>query len=359
MDSSSVEPGPSAARPSASSAGVFKRITATVGPENLSLIIALAILVAVIASQTDSFFLTRNLLNIGQNVSVVGLVAIGVTIVIVSAGLDISVGSIAGVASVVSALIITQFDTEIGSVAGGIAAGAALGLVNAGVITFLRVNPVIATLATFSAFRGLAFLIAPGGRSIGVLDQEFAWLGIGRLFAGETFPGIPVPLVILIGVALIAHFVLRYSVFGRSVYAMGGNPTAARLAGINLTRMKFMMYSASGALAGLAGVIVTARTSSGQPASGTQGLELEAITAVFLGGAILAGGKGTIAGTMLAVILIGTLSNGMNLMGIPTFYQLVAKGLLLIIAVAIGQWRMVRSERLQARAIASTSVEKK
>jgi len=351
MHSSSAEPGN---RQAERTPGALKRITNAVGAENLSLIIALAILVALIASQTDAFFQTRNLLNIGQNISVVGLVAIGVTIVIVSAGLDISVGSIAGVASVVSALIITQFDTEIGSVAGGIAAGAALGLVNAAVITFLRVNPVIATLATFSAFRGLAFLIAPGGRSIGVLDQEFTWLGVGRLFTGEEFPGVPVPLVILVGVAIIAHFVLRYSVFGRSVYAMGGNPTAARLAGINLTRMKFMMYSASGALAGLAGVIVTARTSSGQPASGTQGLELEAITAVFLGGAILAGGKGTIAGTMLAVLLIGTLSNGMNLMGIATFYQLVAKGLLLIIAVAIGQWRMVRAERMQARAIAST-----
>lgn len=351
MASSSVDPG---RRPAERAPGALKRITNAVGAENLSLIIALAILVALIASQTDAFFQTRNLLNIGQNISVVGLVAIGVTIVIVSAGLDISVGSIAGVASVVSALIITQYGTEIGSVAGGIAAGAALGLVNAAVITFLRVNPVIATLATFSAFRGLAFLIAPGGRSIGVLDPEFVWLGVGRLFAGENFPGIPVPLVILVGVAIIAHFVLRYSVFGRSVYAMGGNPTAARLAGINLTRMKFMMYSASGALAGLAGVIVTARTSSGQPASGTQGLELEAITAVFLGGAILAGGKGTIAGTMLAVLLIGTLSNGMNLMGIATFYQLVAKGLLLIIAVAIGQWRMVRAERMQARAIAST-----
>ena len=351
MDSSSAEPG---RRPAPRAPGALKRMTNAVGAENLSLIIALAILVALIASQTDAFFQTRNLLNIGQNISVVGLVEIGVTIVIVSAGLDISVGSIAGVASVVSALIITQYGTEIGSVAGGIAAGAALGLVNAAVITFLRVNPVIATLATFSAFRGLAFLIAPGGRSIGVLDPEFVWLGVGRLFAGENVPGIPVPLVILVGVAIIAHFVLRYSVFGRSVYAMGGNPTAARLAGINLTRMKFMMYSASGALAGLAGVIVTARTSSGQPASGTQGLELEAITAVFLGGAILAGGKGTIAGTMLAVVLIGTLSNGMNLMGIATFYQLVAKGLLLIIAVAIGQWRMVRAERMQARAIAST-----
>ena len=358
MDSEAANAGRRVEHAGEPSPSLLKRITNIVGAENLSLILALVILVALIGSQTEHFFSARNLLNIGQNISVVGLVAIGVTIVIVSAGLDISVGSIAGVASVVSAIMVTTVGTVFGGVVMGVTAGAALGLINAAVITYLRVNPVIATLATFSAFRGLAFLIAPGGRPIGVLDPNFTWLGSGRLFATEGFPGIPVSLVILIGVAVIAHFVLRYTVFGRSVYAMGGNPVAARLAGINLTRMKFMMYSASGALAGLAGVIVTARTSSGQPASGTQGLELEAITAVFLGGAILAGGKGTIAGTMLAVVLIGTLSNGMNLMGMPTFYQLVAKGLLLIIAVAIGQWRMARAERLQARAIASTSGEK-
>jgi ribose/xylose/arabinose/galactoside ABC-type transport system permease subunit len=159
-----------------------------------------------------------------------------------------------------------------------------------------------------------------------------------------------VALLLLIVIALIGHFVMSSTVFGRSVYSMGGNPAAARLAGINLTRMKFYIFTISGALAGLAGVLVTARTSSGQPASGTQGLELEAITAVFLGGAILAGGKGTIFGTMLAVVLLATLSNGMNLLNIPTFYQLVAKGFLLVVAVAIGQWRMARAERAQARA---------
>jgi ribose/xylose/arabinose/galactoside ABC-type transport system permease subunit len=161
---------------------------------------------------------------------------------------------------------------------------------------------------------------------------------------------VPISLVRLIVIALIGHLVMSSTVFGRSIYSMGGNPAAARLAGINLTRMKFYIFTISGALAGLAGVLVTARTSSGQPASGTQGLELEAITAVFLGGAILAGGKGTIFGTMLAVVLLATLSNGMNLLGIPTFYQLVAKGFLLVVAVAIGQWRMARAERAQARA---------
>lgn len=333
--------------------GPLKRLTASVGAENLSLIIALVIMVAIIASQTEFFFSARNLLNIGQNMAVVGLIAVGMTLVIVSAGLDISVGSIAGCASVVCALMVSQVGTVIGGVAFGIGIGILLGLVNATIISILRVNAVVATLATFSAFRGLAFLIAPGGRPVGVLDPTLAQLGSGRFFQIGEFPGIPIAFVILAVVAVFAHFVMRTTVFGRSIYSMGGNPDAARLAGINLTKMRFYIYAISGALSGLAGVIVTARTSSGQPASGTQGLELEAITAVFLGGALLSGGKGTIIGSMLAVLLLATLSNGMNLLGIPTFYQLVAKGLLLVLAVAIGQWRLARAEREQARLTAA------
>lgn len=325
-----------------------------IGPENLSLIIALGALVAMISSQTPYFFEPRNLMNIGMNLSVVGILGVGMTIVIVSSGLDISVGSIAGAASVVSAMMVTMAGTVPGGVLAGVSIGAVLGMLNAVIINWLRVNPVVATLATFSAYRGLAFLIAPGGRPIGVLDQDFAWLGSGRVLEAGAFPGVPVSLIMLVLIAVAGHFVLASTVFGRSVYAMGGNPAAARLAGINLNRMRFYIYSISGALAGLAGILVTARTSSGQPASGTQGLELEAITAVFLGGALLAGGKGTVVGTMLAVMLLATLSNGMNLLGIPTFYQLVAKGFLLVVAVAIGQWRVARAERAQARAAAKS-----
>jgi ribose/xylose/arabinose/galactoside ABC-type transport system permease subunit len=328
----------------------LKAVTRFIGAENLSLMIALVLLVALIASQTPFFFAPRNLMNIGMNLSVVGLLGVGMTMVIVSGALDISVGSIAGVASVVSAILVTFVGTVAGGIFFGVLAGAALGVVNAAIISYLRVNAVVATLATLSAYRGLAFLIAPEGRPIGVLDQNFALLGSGRIFETAGFPGVPISLVMLIVIALIGHFVMSSTVFGRSIYSMGGNPAAARLAGINLTRMKFYIFTISGALAGLAGVLVTARTSSGQPASGTQGLELEAITAVFLGGAILAGGKGTIFGTMLAVVLLATLSNGMNLLGIPTFYQLVATGFLLVVAVAIGQWRMARAERAQARA---------
>lgn len=337
------------------------RVVGAVGAENLSLLLALAALVGLIASQSDKFFLPQNLLNIGQNMSVVGLVAIGETLVIVAGMLDISVGSIAGVASVVAALVLLSSGDVVGgpglavnagsgslAVAGGIVAGLVLGVANGLIITVLRVNAVIATLATLSAFRGLAFLIAPEGKPVTVLNQGFISLGTGRI---EIIPGwaIPVSLIVLLAVAAGFAVLMRYMDFGRSVYALGGNPAAARLAGINVNRLKLAIYAMSGATAGMAGIILTARTNSGQPASGSQGLELEAITAVFLGGAALQGGKGTIAGTMLAVVLIGTLSNGMNLLGIPTFYQLVAKGGLLIIAVAISQWRQARTERARTR----------
>lgn len=324
---------------------------ALIGAENLSLLIALVILVAIIASQDGNFFTARNLFNIGQNMAVTGIVAVGMTIVIVSSGLDISVGSIAGCASVAVGLMVTGVGSIAGGIAAGVALGAGLGLVNASIINYLRVNPVVATLATLSAFRGVAFLLAPDGKPIGVLDQTFAQLGSGRILQVAGFPGVPIAFAILLVVAVLGHLVLSSTVFGRSVYSMGGNPAAARLAGIDLNRMRLAIYTISGALAGLAGVIITARTSSGQPLSGT-GLELEAITAVFLGGALLAGGKGTVMGTMLAVLLLAVLSNGMNLLGIPTFYQLVAKGLLLVVAVAIGQWRMALAERRQSRATA-------
>lgn len=329
--------------------GAFRRTLRLIGAENLSLIIALVILVALIVSQTEFFFSARNLFNIGQNMAVVGLIAVGMTMVIVSAGLDISVGSIAGCASVVCALMVSHLGTVAGGIGAGIVIGLVLGLINAVIINDLRVNAVVATLATFSAFRGVAFLIAPEGRPVGVLDPTFGELGSGRFLQIGGFPGVPIAFAILVAVAVAGHVVMSSTVFGRQVYSMGGNPAAARLAGINLNRMRLWIYAISGGLSGLAGVIVTARTSSGQPASGTQGLELEAITAVFLGGALLAGGKGTVVGTMLAVLLLAVLSNGMNLLGIPTFYQLVAKGLLLVLAVAIGQWRMAASEARQAR----------
>jgi ribose transport system permease protein/L-arabinose transport system permease protein len=235
----------------------------------------------------------------------------------------------------------------------GIFAGVLCGVVNGFIVTVLKVNPIIATLGTLAAFGGIAFLIAPEGKPVGVMTQpQFTWLAQGRFLRnlplpqlGNTdWPGIPVLTILLLIVVFIAHFLMSYTDFGRSIYAIGGNDIAARLAGINLSRVRMLMYMFCGSVAGLAGVLLAARTTSGNPINGV-GLELQAITAVFLGGAATTGGKGTVIGTFLAVILVGILNNGMNLLGFNTFVQRVALGLLLIAAVALSQWRQGRAER--------------
>lgn len=357
--------------------GAFRRLVGFIGADNLSLMFALVVLVFLVTvasrwfglSGGDKFFSWQNLMNsLAQAIVIVGLLAIGETVVIVAAALDISVGSIASVGSVVSASVlvgtgavgalkILPTNNVLVAVLSGIAAGALAGAINGLIVTQLRVNPIIATLGTLAAFAGFAFLLAPEGKPIGVLTQpQFTWLAQGRFLqglavpplAGSKWTGIPVLTVVLVVVAVIVHIIMTYTVFGRAIYAIGGNATAARLAGINLSSVRILMYMLSGSIAGLAGVLLTARTTSGNPVNGT-GLELQAITAVFLGGAATTGGKGTIFGTFLAVILVGVLNNGMNLLGFNTFVQRVALGLLLIAAVAISQGRQARAERVRTR----------
>ncbi len=355
---------------------LWRRVLGVVGVDNLSLVIALLAVTAIVTwlsprnAQGDILFLSwQNLMNsLAQAIVIVGLLAIGETVVIVAGALDISVGSIASVASVASAMAIGGFIAFVPSgsmqvaIVVGIVAGGLLGVVNGFIVTVLKVNPIIATLGTLAAFAGLAFLIAPDGKPVGVITEpEFTWLGTGRLFAdapvpplgGTAWTGVPVVFVVLLIVAAIFHVIMRYTDYGRSIYAIGGNAIAARLAGINLRRVRIAMYVLSGAVAGLAGVVLTARTTSGNPING-QGLELQAITAVFLGGAATTGGKGTIVGTFLAVVLVGVLNNGMNLLGVNTFYQRVALGVLLVGAVAIAQWRQSRAERVRTRIAASS-----
>ena len=324
------------ALPARSARTILRGAADQVGLQNVSLLIALTLLVIGIVSQTDKFLLTNNLLNIGVSVSLVGLVAGVQTVVIISGGLDISVGSIAGLASVSAALMLEQWNNTGLGIAAALAAGLVCGLINGAVITVLRVNPVIATLATLSAFRGVAFLFT-NGKAVGVINTTFNDIGSARPL------GVPFPIIVLAAVAVALHLMLRYSVPGRNIYAIGGNPVAARLSGINLSGYRLAVYTLSGVGAAIAGVVLTARTHSGQPASGSQGLELEAITAALLGGCALNGGKGTIFGTILAVVLLGTLTNGMILLGIQSFYQLVAKGALLVLAVAIQQYRLART----------------
>lgn len=357
----------------------FPQIVNRIGGDNLSLLFALAVLIFLITVVSGwfgmdggmRFFTWQNLMNsLTQAVVIVGLLAIGETVVIIAGGLDISVGSVASIGSVVSASVLIGVGT-VGSISfipsgnvviaviAGIVAGMIAGMINGFIVTVLRVNPIIATLGTLAAFAGIAFLLAPDGKPIGVVTQpEFTWLAQGRLLTdapvpelnGSRWTGIPVLTVILVLVTIIFHILMAFTAFGRAIYAIGGNQVAARLAGINLTGIRITMYMLSGGVAGLAGVLLAARTTSGNPINGV-GLELQAITAVFLGGAATTGGKGTIVGTFLAVIVVGVLNNGMNLLGFNTFIQRVALGLLLVGAVALSQWRQAREEKARARAI--------
>ena len=312
----------------------FRRAIHAVGVQNISLLIAILLVVLIIGLQNPLFFTVGNLKVIGTAISIVGLLAVVQTIVIILGALDISVGSIAGLTSVTSAMIFTSTSSAAVGVVSAIAIGVACGLLNGCIIVFGRVNPVIATLATLAAYKGFAQLISEG-RAQGYTgaDPFFVFLARGALI------GIPVLIWVLVIVALLAHVVLRYTSIGRNIYAVGGNNIASRLGGININRYIIGVYMVTGAVAAIAGILITARTGSGQPVSGSEGLELQAITAAALGGAALKGGKGAIAGTILAVILLGVLSNGMTLLGVNTFWQNVAQGALLIIAVVIQQLR--------------------
>jgi len=322
----------------ASSAGLSaRRLVERIGIHNLSLLLALVALLAIFgALRPDVFFSTRNLLNIGMGVAILGVLAISQTAVIVSGGLDISVGSIVGLTTVATAMAIQTFDIAGLGIVAGIAMGGMAGLFNGVLVTYGRVNPIIVTLGTMAIFRGIAFILSDG-QSISIFNDSFRWLGIGRVL------GLPVPIWILLLVAAAFYVFMHKSIVGRNYYAIGGNPVVARLSGLNMKAYRVSIYIVSGVAAGIGGILLAARTGSGQPISGSEGLELEAITAAFLGGCAMQGGKGTVAGALLGVAIIGVLNNGMILTAVPTFYQMLAKGSLLIGAVLLAEYRLNRT----------------
>ncbi|MEV6137964.1 ABC transporter permease [Nocardia sp. NPDC051990] len=328
-----------AASPSVLARGVAtltpRRLVQAIGTGNLSLIGALVVVVAIFAWLNDGYLDPANLAGIGEAVTVFGLLAVVQTVVIICGALDISVGSQAGVASVISAMAFTATASNawLGILA-AIGVGLVLGAINGVIIVYGRVNPVIATLATLAAFKGVAQLIS-GGKAQGFVlgNDVFIFIARGKML------GLPVPVVILAMVAIGMHVLLKYTDIGRNIYAIGGNDTAARLSGININKYLIAVFVLAGAVAAIAGIILTARTGSGQPVSGSEGLELKAITAAALGGCALKGGKGTIGGTLLAVVLLGALDNGLNVVGVNTFWQNVAQGSLLVAAVVIQQRR--------------------
>ncbi|WP_406422911.1 ABC transporter permease [Streptomyces sp. NBC_00873] len=306
-----------------------------IGGQNISLIGALVLVLVLFGILNDNYLSLSNMQVIAEAATITGLLAIVQTVVIICGGLDISVGSQVGVASVVSAMAFTSAGSNaLVGMAAAVGIGVLIGLTNGLIIVYGRVNPTIATLAGLAAYKGLAQLLSDGRAQGYVLNNDvFIFLGRGKIV------GLPVMVWLLVIVAAAVHLLLKYTDIGRNLYAIGGNDTAARLAGISINKYLVSVYALIGVVAAVAGILLTARTGSGQPTSGSEGLELKAITAAALGGCALKGGKGGIGGTLLAVALLGCLENGLTVEGINAFWQNVAQGTLLVVAVVIQQRR--------------------
>lgn len=301
-------------------------------------LLALALMVLALSLLSDRFLTPDNGWNILRQISVNLCLSIGMTLVILSGGIDLSVGAILALAGAVAAgllkngLALPMFDvllqfTTVGAIVAGIVVGGGLGWCNGFAITRFQLPPFVATLGMLSVARGLTMLWT-GGFPITGLGVGFGHLGTG------AFLGMPMPVWIMLALTGIFVVVTRRTRFGRHLYAVGGNERAARLTGLNVSRIKLAVYTLAGALAGVAGLIVTARLDSAQPNAGL-GYELDSIAAVVIGGTSLSGGRGSVWGTVLGCLIIGVLNNGLFLLNVSPFWQQVIKGLVILLAVAI------------------------
>ncbi len=291
--------------------------------------IGLILLIVVISIMNSAFLDLSYLLNLLRQVSINGLIAFGMTFVILTGGIDLSVGSILALSSAFTAILITSGLDPIVALIVGVLGGFLLGVFNGVLVTFGSMAPFIATLATMTIFRGLT-LVVTDGNPITNLGDSYMF----QLFGKGYFFGIPVPAVTMIIVFIILAIILQKTTFGRHTYAIGGNEVASKISGIKVNRVKILIYGISGLMSALAGAILTSRLNSAQPTAGTS-YELDAIAAVVLGGTSLTGGKGRIVGTFIGVLIIGVLNNGLNLLGVSSFYQQVVKGIVILIAVLI------------------------
>jgi ribose/xylose/arabinose/galactoside ABC-type transport system permease subunit len=291
-------------------------------------LLALLLVCAVMSLLSERFLTTSNLINVARQVSINAIVAAGMTFVILTAGIDLSVGSTIALAGC-AALLVAHTTGDLLGMLAGLVVGAAVGALNGALIAWGGVPPFITTLATMTIIRGVA-LVATNGEPI--VKSEGAYLWVGQAFLGP----VPVPVLLMVAVLAASHWFLARSRWGTYIYAVGGNPEAARLAGINVTGILMLVYTLAGVLAAGAGLVLAARLSSAQPNTGV-GFELDAIAAVVLGGTSLMGGEGGIWGTTVGAFLIGVLNNGFNLLNVSPFYQLIAKGAVIVLAVLVDQ----------------------
>ena len=294
---------------------------------NYGIIIVLIILIALFSVVSKNFFTKDNLFNVLRQVSIVGISSVGMTFVLLTGGIDLSVGSIIGVAGVGAAELMLMGVGQVPSCLIMLVVCACLGLINGFFINKFNIPPLITTLGTMTALRGLAYKIT-GGLPVFGFDRSFARLGQGYIGV------VPIPVIFMLITFAIGVLFIEKTRFGRYIYGVGGNEEATHLSGINIKRVKYLVYGISGFLSGLAGLVLLARINSGQPKGG-QGYEMDIITAVVLGGISISGGEGKLLFVIVGVLIMGVLSNGMIMMNVDDYTQQIVKGLVLILAVGL------------------------
>ncbi|WP_294912839.1 ribose ABC transporter permease [Tatumella sp. UBA2305] len=294
-------------------------------------LIALLVLIAIVSGMSHNFFTLANLFNILQQTSVNAIMAVGMTLVILTSGIDLSVGSLLALTGAVAASLVGMEVNALLAIAASLLLGAFIGGITGVIVAKGKVQAFIATLVMMLLLRGVTMVYTNGSPiSTGFSDNSdlFGWFGIGRPL------GVPTPVWLMAIIFLAAWYMLHHTRLGRYIYALGGNEAATRLSGISVNRIKIIVYALCGMLAALAGTIEVARLSSAQPTAGT-GYELDAIAAVVLGGTSLSGGKGRIVGTLIGALILGFLNNGLNLIGVSSYYQMIVKAVVILLAVLV------------------------
>ncbi|MFZ1768075.1 MAG: ABC transporter permease [Caldilinea sp.] len=315
----------------------WERINAFLNKYGIVLIL-LAMFIA-FSLLSEGFFTTRNIFNIIRQISFMGLIAIGVTMVIITGGIDLGSGSVLALCAVIATSLAQLPNSAtlkyeglnlpiIAPIVAALAVGALTGVINGSLISKFKIPPFIATLGMMTVARGFALIYS--NKPLSQLTPEYNFIGQGAIL------GVPFPVIILVVVAIATHIMLNNTPFGRYIYALGGNEQAARISGVNIDRVKIGVYTLAGLLSGLAGLVVSSRVGSGQPGQGV-GIELDAIAAAVIGGTSLAGGIGTIWGTIVGALIIGVLDNGLILLNVDQYWITIVKGTIIVVAVIIDQ----------------------
>jgi ribose/xylose/arabinose/galactoside ABC-type transport system permease subunit len=297
-----------------------------------NIVFVLLALCVFLSIYTDSFLNPENLINITRQVSINGILAIGMTVVVLTGGIDLSVGSLVAFSGVIAAGLLRNQGLPIWQVIPvALAAATLLGCVSGYFVAYWRAAPFVVTLAMMTTARGMTYVYS-NGRPISPLPPEFLWIGKGNLL------GVPIPVLIFLAIFIVSYLMLRYFRVGRYIYAVGGNEQAAIVSGINTKKVKVFAYAFSGLLCGLAAIILTARVSAGLPQAG-QSYELDAIAATVIGGTSLAGGRGRLWGTLVGALLLGVVNNGLDLTEVSSFYQQIVKGMIILGAILMDSKR--------------------